>query len=44
MVLAASLFITGFWGLKAVKAKYWFTKLYSDLSKAETTMYKQYEV
>jgi MFS family permease len=43
MILAASLFITGFWGLKAVKAKYWFTKLYSDLSKAETMMYKQYE-
>ena len=44
IVLAANLLVTGFWGLKAVKAKYWFTKLYADLSKAEALMYKQYEV
>ena len=44
IILAANLLVTGFWGLKAVKAKYWFTKLYADLSKAEALMYKQYEV
>jgi hypothetical protein len=41
MVFAASLLITGFWGLKAIKAKYWFSKLYLDLSKLEPTLHKK---
>jgi MFS family permease len=44
VIVAANLLVTGFWGLRAVEAKYWFSKLYSDLSKAQTIMYKQYEI
>jgi len=44
VVVAVNLFVAGFWGLRAVKAKYWFSKLYSDLSNAQAIMYKQYEV
>ena len=41
MVLATSLLITGLWGLKAVKAKYWFSKLYFDLSRLEPSLHKK---
>jgi hypothetical protein len=41
MFPATSLLITGLWGLKAVKAKYWFTKLYSDLSRLESSLHKK---
>jgi len=39
--VAASLLFTGLWGLKAVKAKYWFTKLYIDLSRLEPSLRKK---
>jgi len=39
--VAASLLVTGLWGLKAVKAKYWFTKLYLDLSRLEPSLRKK---
>ncbi|MBS7656710.1 hypothetical protein KEJ33_02155 [Candidatus Bathyarchaeota archaeon] len=32
---ATSLLITALWGLRAIKAKYWFTKLYQDLARIE---------
>ena len=41
VVLAISLLITGLWGLKVVKAKYWFTKLYFDLSRLEPSLHKK---
>jgi hypothetical protein len=41
IVFASSLFITGLWGLKAVKAKYWFSKLYFDLSRLEPSLHKK---
>jgi hypothetical protein len=41
MFPATSLLVTGLWGLKAVKANYWFTKLYSDLSRLESSLHKK---
>jgi len=41
IIVATSLLFTGLWGLKAVKAKYWFTKLYLDLSRLEPSLYKK---
>jgi hypothetical protein len=41
MFPATSLLITGLWGLKAVKAKYWFNKLYSDLSRFESSLHEK---
>jgi hypothetical protein len=41
MFPATSLLITGLWGLKAVKANYWFTNLCSDLSRLESSLRKK---
>jgi hypothetical protein len=41
MIPATSLLITGLYGLRAVKANYWFTKLYSDLSRLESSLHKK---
>ncbi|MBS7615184.1 hypothetical protein KEJ18_05580 [Candidatus Bathyarchaeota archaeon] len=35
---ATSLLITGLWGLRAIKAKYWFIKLYQDLARLEPVL------
>ncbi|GEM_PF-740078 len=37
---ATSLLITGLWGLRAIKAKYWFIKLYQDLARLEPILLK----
>jgi hypothetical protein len=41
MVLVISLLITGLCGLKAVKAKCWFTKIYFDLSRLEPSLHRK---
>ena len=39
VVFVANLLITSLWGLRVVKAKLWFTKLYEDLARSQNYSY-----